>query len=68
MFYGELKTQKSDIPTWHIVSYSGFLLKVVSAIFELVCLLSLNETTCQTRKNVFYFTSKAFVVLAKIKF
>ena len=44
------------------------LLKVVSAIFVLVYFLSLNESTCQTRKNVFYFTSKALFVLKKIKF
>ena len=29
--------------------------------------LSLSETTCQTKKNVFYFTSKALFVLEKIK-
>ena len=43
-------------------------LKVVSATFVLVCFLSLNESTFQTRKNVFYFTSKALFVLDKIKF
>ena len=45
-----------------------FYLKVVSTTFLLVCFLSLNESTCQTRKNVFYFTSKALFVLEKIKF
>ena len=30
--------------------------------------LSLNKSTCQTKKNVFYFTSKALFVLEKIKF
>ena len=34
-------------------------LKVVSAIFSLVSFVYLKETTCETRKNVFYFTSKA---------
>ena len=43
-------------------------LKVLSATFMLVCFLSLNERTCQTRKNVFYFTSKALFVFEKIKF
>ena len=43
-------------------------LKVVSATFLLVCFLSLNKSTCQCRKNVFYFTSKALFVLKKIKF
>ena len=43
-------------------------LKVVSATFLLVCFLSLSKSTCQTRKNAFYFTSKALFVLEKIKF
>ena len=30
--------------------------------------LSLNESPCQTRKNVFYLTSKTLFVLEKIKF
>ena len=30
--------------------------------------LSLNESTCQTEKNVSYFTSKALFVLKEIKF
>ena len=30
--------------------------------------LGLNESPCQTRENVFYFTSKALFVLEKIKF
>ena len=44
------------------------LLKVMSATFLLVCFLSLNESTCQTRENAFYFTSKALFVIEKIKF
>ena len=43
-------------------------LKVVSATFWLVCFLSLKESTEETRKNVFYCTSKALFVLEKIKF
>ena len=42
-----------------------WLFKVVSTTFLLVCFLSLNESTCQTRKNAFYFTSKALFVLEK---
>ena len=30
--------------------------------------LSLNESTCQMKKNVFYFTSKPLFVFEKIKF
>ena len=43
-------------------------LKVVSATFLLVCFACLKESTCETRKNVFYFTSKALFVLEIIKF
>ena len=43
-------------------------LKVVSAKFLLVCFLSLSESTCQTRRKIFYFTSKVLLVLEKIKF
>ena len=43
-------------------------LKVVSATFSLVCFLCLKESICETRKNVFYFTSKALFVLEIIKF
>ena len=41
-------------------------LEVVSATFLLV-FLSLKESTCETRKNVFYSNLKAFFVLEKIK-
>ena len=41
------------------------LLKVVSARFLLVCFSSLK--TSETRKNVFYFTSKTLFVFEKIK-
>ena len=36
-------------------------LKTVSATFLLVCFLSLKENTCETRKNVFYFATKALI-------
>ena len=45
-----------------------YALKVVSATFLLVCFLCLKESTTKTRKNVFYFTSKALFVLGIIKF
>ena len=48
--------------------YTEQHLKVVSATFLLVSFLSVNESTYQTRKSVFYFTSKALSVLEKIKF
>ena len=43
-------------------------LKIVSATFLLVCFVSLKESTFETRKNVFYFTSKALFVLELLKF
>ena len=43
-------------------------LKIVSTTFLLVCFVSLKEGTCETKKNVFYFTSKAIFVLEIIKF
>ena len=43
-------------------------LKVVFGTFLLVCFLSLKESTCETRKSVFYFILKAFFVVEKIKF
>ena len=42
--------------------------KIVSITFLLACFLSLNESSSQTRKTTFYFTSKALFVLEKIKF
>ena len=40
----------------------------MSATFLLVCFVSLKESSCETRKNVFYFTSKALFVFEIIKF
>ena len=49
----------------HLVSGT---LKVLSATFLLVCFVSLKKSTCETRTNVFYFTSKALFVLVIINF
>ena len=43
-------------------------LKALSATFLLDCFLSLKESTCETRKKIFYFSSKALFVLEIIKF
>ena len=57
-----------------LLSFSGSLatkclsLRVVSATFLLVSFVCLKESTCETRKNVFYLTSKALLVLEIIKF
>ena len=48
--------------------YQPLPLKVVFTTFLPVCFLSLDESTCQTRKNAFCLISKAFFVLEKIKF
>ena len=52
----------------HIRLVNLSCLKVVSTTFLLVCFLSLKEGTWETRKNAFYFTSKALFILEKIKF
>ena len=39
----------------------------VLATYLLVCFLSLKERFYETRKNDFYFTSKALLALEKIK-
>ena len=41
------------------------ILKVMSTTFLLVCFLCLKESTCETRKNVFYLNSKALFILEK---
>ena len=51
----------------HLVYPFTVSLKVVSTIFLLVSFLCLKESTCETSKNVFYFTSKA-LSLEIIKF
>ena len=54
---------------WHHSIFHSFLtLKVVSATFLLVSFLCLKESTCETRKNVFYFTSNTLFILEIIKF
>ena len=51
-----------------ILSSGGGSLKVVSSTFWLVWLVCLTESTYETRKNNFYFTSKALFILEIIKF
>ena len=53
---------------WFTIDESASVFKgCVHYIFASL-FLSLKESTCQTRKNIFYFTSKALFVLEKIKF
>ena len=58
-FYAVLSTESKESPRSS--------LRAVSATFFLLCFLILKESTCETRKNVFYFTSKALSDLEKIK-
>ena len=60
----------------HFLSFKGFkapfpvIMKLKGCVRYIFAslFLSLNESTFQTRKNVFYFTSKTLLVLEKIRF
>ena len=62
------KTKKSDVDYNQNEKNDNNNLKVVSATFLLVLFVCLKESTCETRKNVFSFTSKALFVLEIINF
>ena len=55
-------------PSQEVVPDKIILKGCVRYIFTSLLFLSLNESTCQTKKYVFYITSKALFVLKKIKF
>ena len=55
-----------DMP-WNLSGEFWKVFKGCVATFLLVCFLSLKDGTCETRKSVLYFTSKALLVLKKIK-
>ena len=61
-------SKSPSLALFFVCKLCWFLLKVVSTIFLLVCFVSLKESTCETRKNIFYFTSKSLFVLEIIKF
>ena len=50
------------------IHWSATTLNVVPATFLLVCFVCPKESTWESRKNVFYFTSKALFVLEIIRF
>ena len=50
------------------LSLGADYLKVVSTTFLLVCFLNLNESTCQTREDVFISLQKLFRFLRKSSF
>ena len=58
----------SSLDATTMTGLSMEILKIMSTTFSLVCFLCLKESTCETRRNVFYFTSKAFFVLEIMKF
>ena len=43
---------------WSKLKLSIYSLKIVSATFLLICFLSLNESTCQTKEKCFLFHIK----------
>ena len=50
------------------VKVTFLILKVVSTTFLVVSFVTLKESTCEARKNSFYFTSKDCFILEIIKF
>ena len=46
-----------------VMNDKGYVRYIFASLF-----FSVKEGTCETRKKVFYFTSKALFVLEKIKF
>ena len=59
--------RSSNIYTFNAAQKANTSLKVVSATFLEVCFLSLKESTCETMKNMFHFTSKVLFIFEKIK-
>ena len=55
-------------PLFVTLKQKGLMPKIVSATSLLVCFACLKESTFETKKNVFFFTSKALLVLEIIKF
>ena len=55
----KLNTKKKVNYLLYVSTSNSSSLKVVSATFLLVCFLSLNESTYQTRKNVFLIRFKS---------
>ena len=58
-----LYAHEINISVSDINGLKGFVCYIFASL-----LLGLNESTCQMKKNVFYFTSKPLFVLEKIKF
>ena len=63
----EKKNERETNPYMESLGIKSSCLKVALTTFLLVSFLSLNESTCETRKNPFYSTSKDLFVLEKIK-
>ena len=64
MFNRVLNTpQHKCLKSVRLTKFKGCACYILASLF----FLSLKESFCKTRKNVFYFTSKALCVLEKIK-
>ena len=65
VFISGINNQNLTLQTYHKSTYTGLLLNFKDCVHYifLVCFLCLKECTCETKKNVFYFTSKALFVL-----
>ena len=60
----KLQLTKAECKTLRLGDLEGCVHYILASLF-----LGLKESTCKTKKNVFYFTSKAlFVLKFKIKF
>ena len=66
--YKHIASSKGRFQKLYLLKAIDLTLKVVFATFLLVCFVCLKGSTFETRKNVFYFTSKALFVLEIIKF
>ena len=55
---------------FHKVKWLNFVFQLKGCVLYilLVCFSSLKKSTCETRKNIFYFTSKLFSFLRKSNF
>ena len=61
--YVGFKEKEVLLSSFVLSNFKGCVRYIFAGLF-----LSLNDSACQTRKNVFYFTSKALLVLEKMKF
>ena len=62
-WFREVLRNMSLIPFKNVLlQQSAYYLNAESTTFLLLCFLSLRESTCETRKIFFYFTSKTITM------